>query len=116
MLAGLVGFLSSVQKSYTMIFSFFTFSLFALLFSIFLIVYYSIIINYYSNVYTGPLSRLEVFRQSLGLVGTNLALTLLSLILSFVSVFVAQKAGGIGNVQKDYVDVNSSPKYSVSSQ
>jgi hypothetical protein len=120
MIAGITGIMASIRKSYSFIYAFLTFSLFSFLFSIFLIIYYAILLNYYHR-YRSPLdptadmsngrARPRSGNQSFGLVGTNLALSCLSLIISLISYIVAKRAGKIGSHRKDYVNVNSEPKY-----
>jgi hypothetical protein len=120
MLTGLVGIMSAIRRSYTFLYTFFALSLLSFLFSIFVIVYYSIIVGYYRR-YRSPVdptasvasnrNRPSAGDQSYALVGTNLALSIVALLLSFVSMLVARRGGQIASHRKDYVNVNSIPKY-----
>jgi hypothetical protein len=120
MITGIAGIMSGIRRSYTYLYTFFALSLLSFLFSIFLIVYYSIMINYYQR-YTSPaypganvasnLNRPSSGDQSFALLGTNLTLSLVAFLLSLISMLLARRGGQIGSVKKDYVNVNSMPKY-----
>ena len=119
MIAGLIGLFSGLRKSYTMVYSFYSASLVSMFLVIFLIVYYSILIHYY-RIYTSnlvpnaqlftPSNRPDSGDQSYGIVGTNLALSIFTLIIAFAATMSAMAAGKICIRQKTYSDYFGNPR------
>lgn len=113
MIAGFTGIISAVRKSYTTIFSFFTFCLLCILLPIFLLIYYAIIINYYINYipsqnpgveYWNLYNRPDAADYSYGLAATNLAISALTMIVALVGLIFACIAGKICLRQKTFAD------------
>jgi hypothetical protein len=118
LLAGLAGIVSAFRRSYTTVYTFYAFSLMSLLLTSFLIVYYAILISYYQN-YTArgvqiwnANNRPDSADYSYGIAGTNLALSILTIIISLIAVIAAVNGGKIGIRRKDYVDYFGYQKYS----
>lgn len=117
---GLAGLLSAVRRSYSLLFTFFLFCMLSFLESIFLIIYYSILINYYYRYNTSLQPGAEIWRssnrpdsgdRSFGLVGTNLALSIVALLLSFATMIYAALAGRICTQRKTFANFYGQLKY-----
>jgi len=94
-------------------------SLLSFLLLIFLIPYYSIILRYYLSYRgIGPVQtvlpslsqRPDSADKSYGLVGTQLAITIFSLIVSFIAMIIAMRGGKICIRKKTYADFYGNPK------
>lgn len=119
-ITGLAGILASLRRSYSLIFTFFLFCLLSFLESIFLIIYYSILVNYYYRFQSNLQPSAEIWRssqrpdsgdRSFGLVGTNLALSILALLLSFFTMLYAAFAGRICTHRKAFANFYGQPKF-----
>lgn len=110
---GIVGIISALRRSYSLIFTFFLFCMLSGLECIFLIIYYSILLNYYYRYYTKLVPGAELWDsanrpdagdRSFGLVGAQLAFSLFTLLLSFATMFYAACAGRICVRRKQFAD------------
>jgi hypothetical protein len=92
-LAGLMGFMAGMRRSYGSILSFFVMTLFSMMFAIYLIVYFAIIIGFYrSNGKDKSSVRQQTETISYALAATQLALACVNVLISFMATIVAGRA------------------------
>lgn len=105
----------AVRKSYSLLFTFFAFSLFAMLLPVFLIVNYSILINYYYRYISNLRPFAQIFNPfirpdsgdiSFGIAATNLSLSILTIIIAFITVIYTAISGRICTDRKNVYDYN----------
>jgi len=81
--AGMAGIVSNYRRSYTTIFLFMALSLTSMLLAGFLIGYFAVLVNWYVSVGVTGANRPESVNTSFGLIGSNLAFSIVILILGF---------------------------------
>lgn len=120
MIAGLTGIASGLRKSYTTVYSFFALSLLSTLLPAFLIVYYAILLGgYYKNYISTQTPTAEIWNPgnrphsgdiSYGTAGANLAISVLTIVIAFISTLYAGISGKICTRKKEYADYYGNEK------
>lgn len=118
MITGLIGIITSYRGSYSLLYSFFAFSIFSSLLPAFLIVHYAILLNYYSKYYSNQNPDAEIWNSanrpdsgdiSYGIAATNLSLSIITIFISLLAAFLAIVDGMICIRRKPYYKNSPQP-------